>query len=56
MQFDLSGKIEPDADNKFAPQEIDCLEWLKSTIISHFSEPATIGQSWLIWGELTAND
>ena len=54
VQFDLSGKIEPDTDKKFAPKEIDCLEWLKETIISRFSQPATIGQSWLVWGELTA--
>ncbi|MCC3512190.1 MAG: hypothetical protein JGK29_25070, partial [Microcoleus sp. PH2017_17_BER_D_A] len=26
VQFDLSGKIEPDSDKKFAPKEIDCLE------------------------------
>ncbi len=55
VQFDLSGKIEPDSDRKFAPKEIDCLEWLKSTIISRFNQPATIGQSWLVWGELTSN-
>ncbi|PSB48722.1 hypothetical protein C7B67_17595 [filamentous cyanobacterium Phorm 6] len=54
VQFDLSGKIEPDSDKKFAPKEIDCLEWLKSTIISRFNQPATIGQSWLVWGELTS--
>ncbi|MEG5056673.1 hypothetical protein QUB60_01730 [Microcoleus sp. A2-C5] len=53
VQFDLSGKIEPDSDKKFAPKEID-LEWLKSTIISRFNQPATIGQSWLVWGELTS--
>jgi len=56
VQFDLSGKIETDSDKKFAPKEIDCLEWLKETIISRFSQPATMGQSWLVWGELTAND
>jgi Mg2+ and Co2+ transporter CorA len=55
VQFDLSGKIEPDSDKKFEPKEIDCLEWLKSTIISRLSQPATIGQSWLVWGELTSN-
>lgn len=55
VQFDLSGKIEPDSDKKFAPKEIDCLEWLKSTIISRFNQPATIGQSWLVWGELTSS-
>ncbi|MCC3606053.1 MAG: hypothetical protein JGK24_23185 [Microcoleus sp. PH2017_29_MFU_D_A] len=54
VQFDLSGKIEPDSDKKFAPKEIDCLEGLKSTIISRFNQPATIGQSWLVWGELTS--
>jgi hypothetical protein len=54
VQFDLSGKIEPDSDKKFVPKEIDCLEGLKSTIISRFNQPATIGQSWLVWGELTS--
>jgi hypothetical protein len=54
-QFDLSGK-EPDEDKKFAPKEIDCLEWLKQQVISRVNPPATIGQSWLVWGQLTAND
>ncbi|MEG5138013.1 MULTISPECIES: hypothetical protein [unclassified Microcoleus] len=56
VQFDLSGKIEPDSDKKFAREGIDCLEGLKKEIISRFSQPATIGQSWLVWGELTADD
>ncbi|MEG4320945.1 MULTISPECIES: hypothetical protein [unclassified Microcoleus] len=56
VQFDLSGKIEPDTDKKFAAKEIDCLEWLKETILSRLTQPATIGKSWLVWGELTAND
>ena len=55
-QFDLSGKIEPDADKRFAPKEIDCLEWLKQQVISRVNPPATIGQSWLVWGQLTANN
>ncbi|MEG3880622.1 hypothetical protein QT972_24990 [Microcoleus sp. herbarium7] len=55
-QFDLSGKIEPDEDKKFAPKEIDCLEWLKQQVISRVNPPATIGQSWLVWGQLTADD
>jgi len=55
VQFDLSGKIEPDSDKKFAPKEIDFLEGFKSTIISRFNQPATIGQSWLVWGELTSS-
>jgi hypothetical protein len=54
-QFDLSGKIEPE-DKKFAPEEIDRLEWQKEKIISRVNPPATIGQSWLVWGQLTAND
>jgi len=53
--FDLSGKIEPD-DKKFAPQEIDRLGWQKEKIISRVNPPATIGQSWLVWGQLTADD
>jgi acetolactate synthase small subunit len=55
-QFDLSGKIEPDADKKFAPKEIECLEWLKIKVISRVNPPATIGQSWLVWGQLTADN
>ncbi len=53
--FDLSGKIEPD-DKKFAPVEIDRLGWQKEKIISRVNPPATIGQSWLVWGQLTADD
>ncbi len=56
VQFDLSGKIEPDEDKRFAPKEIDCLEWLKQQVISRVNPPATIGQSWLVWGQLTADD
>jgi len=55
VQFDLSGKIEPD-DKKFAPEEIDRLGWQKEKIISRVNPPATIGQSWLVWGQLTADD
>ncbi|MEZ2321738.1 MAG: hypothetical protein ACBR15_22330 [Microcoleus sp.] len=55
-QFDLSGKIESDADKRFTPKEIDCLEWLKQQVISRINPPATIGQSWLVWGQLTADD
>ncbi|MCU0545078.1 MAG: hypothetical protein MUE44_23370 [Oscillatoriaceae cyanobacterium Prado104] len=55
-QFDLSGKIETDKENTFKPKEIDCLEWLKQQVISRVNPPATIGQSWLVWGQLTAND
>jgi hypothetical protein len=53
--FDLSGKIEPD-DKKFAPEQIDRLGWQKEKIISRVNPPATIGQSWLVWGQLTADD
>lgn len=55
VQFDLSGKIEPD-DKKFAPEEIDRLGWQKEKITSRVKPPATIGQSWLVWGQLTADD
>ncbi len=55
-QFDLSGKIEPDENKRFEPKEIDCLEWLKQQVISRVNPPATIGQSWLVWGQLTADD
>lgn len=53
--FDLAGKKEPD-DKKFAPEEIDRLGWQKEKITSRINPPATIGQSWLVWGQLTAND
>jgi len=55
VQFDLSGKIEPE-DKKSAPEEIDRLGWQKEKIISRVNPPATIGQSWLVWGQLTADD
>ena len=55
-QFDLSGKIETDGNNKFEAKEIDCLEWLQQQVISRVNPPATIGQSWLVWGQLTADD
>jgi hypothetical protein len=55
-QFDLSGKIESDKENTFKPKEIDCLEWLKQQVISRVNPPATVGQSWLVWGQLTADD
>lgn len=55
-QFDLSGKIESDKEKTFEPKEIDCLEWLKQQVISRVNPPATIGQSWLVWGQLTADD
>jgi hypothetical protein len=55
VQFDLSGKIGPE-DTKFAPEEIDRLGWQKEKIISRVNPPATIGQSWLVWGQLTADD
>ena len=55
-QFDLSGKIEPEEDKRFAAKEIDCLEWVKQQVISRVNPPATIGQSWLVWGQLTADD
>ncbi|MBE9123729.1 hypothetical protein IQ269_23730 [Tychonema sp. LEGE 07199] len=55
-QFDLSGKIESDKEKTFEPKKIDCLEWLKQQVISRVKPPATIGQSWLVWGQLTADD
>ena len=55
-QFDLSGKIEPDADKRFAPKKIDCLKSLKQQVISRVNPAATIGQSWLVWGQLAADD
>jgi len=51
----LSGKIGPE-DKKSAPEEIDRLGWQKEKIISRVNPPATIGQSWLVWGQLTADD
>ena len=54
--FDFSGEIEIDEDNKFKPKEIDCLESLKKEVISRVNPAATIGQSLLVSGQLTAND
>ena len=53
--FDLAGRKEPD-DKKFAPEEIDRLGWQKEKITSRINPPATIGQSWLVWGQLTTDD
>lgn len=56
VQFDFSGNREIDADKRFAQKEIDCLESLKQQVISRVNSPATIGQSWFISGQLTADD
>lgn len=53
--FDFSG-VEVDEDNKFKPKEIDCLESLQKEVISRVNPSATIGQSLLVSGQLTAND
>jgi hypothetical protein len=55
VQFDLSGKIETDENKKFEPKEID-LKSLKEQVISRVKPAATIGQSWLVCGQLTADD
>ena len=54
-QFDSSGKIETDENKKFERKEID-LESLKQEVISRVNPSATIGQSWLVSGQLTADD
>jgi len=54
--FNFSGEIELDEDNKFKPKEIDCLESLQKEVISRVNPAATIGQSLLVSGQLTAND
>ena len=56
VQFDLSAKIETDEDNQVLSKPIDCLEELKKELISRVNPPATIGQSWLVWGQLTADN
>ena len=56
VQFDLSEKIETDADNQVLSKKIDCLEELKKELISRVNPPATIGQSWLVWGQLTPDN
>ena len=53
--FNFSG-VEVDEDNKFKPKEIDCLESLQKEVISRVNPSATIGQSLLVSGQLTAND
>ncbi|MEG4276587.1 hypothetical protein QUA62_03670 [Microcoleus sp. MON1_C1] len=53
--FNFSG-VEVDEYNKFKPKEIDCLESLKKEVISRVNPSATIGQSLLVSGQLTAND
>lgn len=56
VQFDLSAKIETDEDNQVLSKPIDCLEELKKELISRVNPPATIGQSWLVWGQLTPDN
>jgi uncharacterized phage infection (PIP) family protein YhgE len=56
VQFDLSPKIETDEDNQVLSKPIDCLEELKKELISRVNPPATIGQSWLVWGQLTSDN
>lgn len=56
VQFDLSAKIETDEDNQVLSKPIDCLEELKKELIPRVNPPATIGQSWLVWGQLTADN
>jgi hypothetical protein len=56
VQFDFSGNRELEEDKQLAPKEIDCLESLKQEVISRINSPATIGQSWFISGQLTADD
>lgn len=56
LQVDCSGKILPDPQ-KFLPQDISKLKEIKDEINNKtHKQPATIGQSWLIWGQLTSND
>ncbi len=55
-QFDFSGEIEADEYKKFESKGIDCLESLKQEVISRVNPSATIGQSWLVYGQLTADD
>jgi len=56
LQIDSSGNAQP-PEKQLLPQDIRCLEAIRKEICdrTHGSN-ATIGQSWLIWGQLTAND
>jgi hypothetical protein len=53
--FNFSG-VKVDEYNKLTPKEIDCLESLQKEVISRVNPSATIGQSLLVSGQLTAND
>lgn len=56
VQFELSTKIETDEDNQVLSKKIDCLKGLKQELISRVNPPAKIGQSWLVWGQLTPDN
>ena len=57
LQIDSSGNAQP-PEKQLLPQEIGCLEAIRKEICDRriHGSNATIGQSWLIWGQLTAND
>lgn len=56
LQIDSSGNAQP-PEKQLVPQEIRCLEAIRKEIADRtHGLNATIGQSWLIWGQLTAND
>lgn len=53
LQIDSSGNAQP-PEKQLLPQEISCLEAIRKDLADRtHNSNATIGQSWLIWGQLT---
>ncbi|HLO51171.1 MAG TPA: hypothetical protein VK211_22345 [Kamptonema sp.] len=56
LQVDCSGYKEPEID-KYSPKPVDSLATIQEIINKQVNnQPGTIGQSWLIWGKLPADD
>ncbi|WP_449417791.1 hypothetical protein [Phormidium nigroviride] len=57
LQVDCSGNEEPDTDKKNSPKPVSSLATIQKIINKKVdNQRGTIGQSWLIWGKLAAED
>lgn len=56
LQVDCSGNEEPNTD-KYSPKPVTFLATIQENINKQVdNQPGTIGQSWLIWGQLAADE
>ena len=56
LQVDCSGNEEPTTE-KYSPKPVNFLATIQEIINKQVNnQPGTIGQSWLIWGQLAADD